>query len=140
MGGGDLLFRFASSIQSCCGEGGALQADVAVCREPAGRCRCVWGALAVFWPGSQRLGALSTGVPRLFPPRPPDTVILGFLTIIKNCQASSKLEAVNSTWLSRCQRHVRPIFEMKWSPRAFSRVSSGDSDILSSCDMNDEHA
>ena len=28
-----------------------------------------------------------------------DTVILGFLTIIKNCQASSKLEAVNSTWL-----------------------------------------
>ena len=25
-------------------------------------------------------------------------------------------------------------------PRAFSRVSTGDSDILSSCDMNDEHA
>ena len=24
--------------------------------------------------------------------------------------------------------------------RAFSRVSTGDSDILSSCDMNDEHA
>ena len=36
--------------------------------------------------------------------------------------------------------HVRPIFEMKWRPRAFSRVSTGDSDILSSCDMNDEHA
>ena len=32
-GGGDLLFRFASSIQSCCGEGGALQADIAVCGE-----------------------------------------------------------------------------------------------------------
>ena len=30
-GGGDLLLRFASSIQSCCGEGGPLQADVAVC-------------------------------------------------------------------------------------------------------------
>ena len=30
-GGADLLFRFASSVQSCCGEGGALQADVAVC-------------------------------------------------------------------------------------------------------------
>ena len=29
-GGGALLFRFASSVQSCCGEGGALQADVAV--------------------------------------------------------------------------------------------------------------
>ena len=36
--------------------------------------------------------------------------------------------------------HVRPIFEMKWRPRAFSRVSTGDSHILSSCDMNDEHA
>ena len=29
---------------------------------------------------------------------------------------------------------------MKWRPRAFSRVSTVDSDILSSCDMNDEHA
>ena len=69
-----------------------------------------------------------------------DTVILGFLTIVKNCQASSTFEAVNSTWLLTCQRHVRPIFEMKWRPRAFGRVSTGDSDILSSCDMNDEHA
>ena len=34
--------------------------------------------------------------------------------------------------------HVRPIFEMKWRTRAFSRVSTGNSDILSSCDMNDE--
>ena len=32
-GGGGLLFRFASSVQSCCGEGGALQADIAVCGE-----------------------------------------------------------------------------------------------------------
>ena len=68
-----------------------------------------------------------------------DTVILGFLIILKNCQASSKFEAVNSTWLSSCQRHVKPLFEMKWRPRAFSRVSTGDSDILSYCDMNDEH-
>ena len=30
-GGSDLLFRFASSVQSCCGEGGALQTDIAVC-------------------------------------------------------------------------------------------------------------
>ena len=69
-----------------------------------------------------------------------DTVILGFLTIFKNCQASSKFEGVNPTWLSSCQRHVRPIFETKWRPRVFSRVSTGDTDILSSCDMNDEHA
>ena len=32
-GGGDLLFRFARSVQSCCGEGGALQADSALCGE-----------------------------------------------------------------------------------------------------------
>ena len=68
-----------------------------------------------------------------------DSVILGFLTILKNCQASSTFQAVNSTWLLRCQRHVRPLFEMKWKPRAFCRISTGDSDILSSCDMNDEH-
>ena len=69
-----------------------------------------------------------------------DTVILGFLTILKICQSSSPFEAVNSTWLSFCQRPVRPLFEMTWRPRAFCRFSTGDSDILSSCDMNDEHA
>ena len=31
---------------------------------------------------------------------------------------------------SSCQRHIRPIFEMKWRPRALSRVSTGDSDML----------
>ena len=67
-------------------------------------------------------------------------MIFGFLTILKNFQASSKFEAVNPTWLSNCHRHVRPIFEMKWRPRAFSRVSPGDSDNVSSCDMNDERA
>ena len=69
-----------------------------------------------------------------------DTAILGFLTILKNFQASSKFEAVNSTWLSSCQRNDRPIFEIKWRPRAFPMVSTVDSDILSSCDMNDENA
>ena len=69
-----------------------------------------------------------------------DTVILGFLTILKNCQVLSTFEAVNSTWLSSYQRDVRPLFEMKWRPRAFCRLSTGDSDILSFCDMNDEHA
>ena len=38
-GRGDLLFRFASSVQSCCWEGGA-----------AGRYRSVWIALPVFRP------------------------------------------------------------------------------------------
>ena len=68
------------------------------------------------------------------------TVISGFLTIFKNCQASSTFEAVNSMLLSMYQRDVRPFYEMRWSPRAFCRVSTEDSDILSNCDMNDEHA
>ena len=68
-----------------------------------------------------------------------DTEILVSLKIFKNCQASSTFEAVDSTWLSICQRDVRPLFEMRWRPRAFCRVSTGDSDILSSFDINDEH-
>ena len=68
-----------------------------------------------------------------------DTVILGFLTILKNCQALSIFESVNSTWLSSYQSDFTPLFEMKLRPRAFCRVSTGDSDIGSSCDMNDEH-
>ena len=57
-GGGDLLLRFASSIQSCCGEGGALQADVAVCGEHS---QCSGRAASSF-------GGLSPGAARLFPP------------------------------------------------------------------------
>ena len=41
-----------------------------------------------------------------------DTVILGFLTILKNCQASSKFEAVNSTWLYSCQGMLGPF--LRW--------------------------
>ena len=118
-GGGDLLFRFASSVQSCCGEGGALRADIAVCGEHSpcsghtgsaryrGVCAfpvytaqapgcSIWSGPCVecssgfqvlqktadsvapvfcAFPGlgssgSQRLGALSPGGARLFPPWP----------------------------------------------------------------------
>ena len=40
-------------------------------------------------------------------------MILGFLTILKNCQASSKFEAVKSTWLSSCQSHVDRVVFME---------------------------
>ena len=66
------------------------------------------------------------------------TVILGFLTIFKNSQASSPFEALNSVCLSRCQRDVRPTVQMRRTPMAFSRVSTVDSDIPSSCDMKNE--
>ena len=63
------------------------------------------------------------------------TVILGFLSILKKSQASSLFEALNSVCLSRYQSDViRPIY-MRRRTMAFSRVSRGDSDIPSSCDM-----
>ena len=66
------------------------------------------------------------------------TVILGFLTIFKKSQASPPYEALNSMCLSRSQRDVRPPVQMRQRPTAFSRVSTGYSDMPSSCGMKDE--
>ena len=68
------------------------------------------------------------------------TVILAFLSIFKKSQASSPFEALNFARLSRCQRDVGPPVQMRQRPRAFSRVSTGDSDIHSSCEMKEEPA
>ena len=68
------------------------------------------------------------------------TVIFGFLSIFSNIQASSPFEALNSTCLSRSQSDVRPPVQMRRGPRAFSRASTGDSDIPSCCEMKDEAA
>ena len=66
------------------------------------------------------------------------TVILGFLSIFKKSQGSSPYEALNSMCLSRGQRDVRPSVQMMGKPMSFSRVSTGDSDMPSSCEMKDE--
>ena len=66
------------------------------------------------------------------------TVIFGFLSIFKKSHVSSPFEALNSVCLSRCQRDVRPLVQMRWKALAFSRVSTGDSDIPSSCEMKQE--
>ena len=66
------------------------------------------------------------------------TDILGFLYIFKKSQASSPFEALNSVCLSSCQRDVRPPVQMRQRPTAFSRVSTGDSDMPSSCELKDE--
>ena len=66
------------------------------------------------------------------------TVRLGFLSIFKNSQASSPFEALNSVCLSRCHRDVTPPVQMRQRPTAFSRLSTGDSDISSSFDIKDE--
>ena len=49
-------------------------------------------------------------------------------------------EALNSVCLSRYQRDVIPPVQMRRRPSSFSRVSSEDSDIPSSCDMKTEPA
>ena len=66
------------------------------------------------------------------------TVILGFLSLFKKSQASSPYEALNSVCLSRGQSDVRPPVQMRRTPTAFSRVSTGHSDMTSSCEMKDE--
>ena len=66
------------------------------------------------------------------------TVILGFLSIFKKSQASSPYEALNSVCLSRDQTGVRLPVQMRRTPTAFSRVSTGDSDMPSFCEMKDE--
>ena len=47
-------------------------------------------------------------------------------------------EALNSVCLSSCQSDMIPTVQMRRRPMAFSRVSTGDSDIPSSCDMKHE--
>ena len=71
-------------------------------------------------------------------PFPVVTGILVFLSIFKRSQAASPFEALNSVGLLTCQRNVRSHVEMRRGTRAFSRVSTGDSDIPSSWEMQDE--
>ena len=66
------------------------------------------------------------------------TVILGFLSIFNKSQASSPFEVLNSVCLSRYQSDVIPPIHMRRRTMAFSRVSTGDSDIPSSCEMKHE--
>ena len=68
------------------------------------------------------------------------TVILGFLSIFNKSQASSPSEILNSAFLSRCQKDMRHPVQMRQGAPAFSMVSTGDSDIPSSCEMKDEPA
>ena len=68
------------------------------------------------------------------------TVILVFLSIFTKSQASSPFEALNSGHLSKSQMDVRLSVQKRLRNMAFSRVSTGDSDIPSSCEMKDEPA
>ena len=65
-------------------------------------------------------------------------VILVFLSIFTKSQTSSPFEALNSAHLSKSQMDVRPSVQKSLRTMAFSRASTGDSDIPSSCEMKDE--
>ena len=67
-------------------------------------------------------------------------LILGFLSIFKKSQESSTFKALNSACFSKCQRDVRPPVPMIRETKAFSRLSTGDSAIPSSCEMKDKTA
>ena len=68
------------------------------------------------------------------------TVIFVFLSIFMKCQESSPFEALNSAQLSKSQMDVRPSVQKRWRTMAFSIVSTGGSDMPSSCQMKDEPA
>ena len=68
------------------------------------------------------------------------TVILVFLSIFPKSEASSPFEALNSAHLSKSQMDLRPSVQNKLRTMDFSRVSTGDSDIPSSCEMKDDPA
>ena len=68
------------------------------------------------------------------------TVILVLLSIFTKSHASSPFETMNSVQLSMCQKDVRPSVQKRCRIMAFSRVSTGDSVITSSCEIKFEPA
>ena len=68
------------------------------------------------------------------------TVILVFLSIFPKSQASSPFEALNSAHFSKSQMDLKPSVQNRLRTMDFSRVSTGDSDNPSTCEMKDEPA
>ena len=66
------------------------------------------------------------------------TVTFVFLSIFTKSQALSPFEALNLVHLSKSQMDVRPSVKKMLRTMASSSVSTGDSDIPSSCKMKDE--
>ena len=68
------------------------------------------------------------------------TFIFVFLSIFTKSQPSSPFEALNTAHLSMCQKDMRPSVQKRLKTMAFSRVSTGDYVIPSSCEMKYEPA
>ena len=71
-------------------------------------------------------------------PFPVATGIFGFLSIFKRSQELSPFEALNSAFLSSCQKYARPLVEMMQGFRAFFRVCTGYPNTSSNFEMKDE--
>ena len=82
--------------------------ETLVCSLKSGTCLCMRDNSGMETRRGMKIQTLLEGKWEFRSPFLFDTVILGFLTILKNCQASSKFEAVNSTWLSSCQIMLGP--------------------------------
>ena len=67
-------------------------------------------------------------------------VILVFLSIFTKTQASSPFEALSTGHLSKSQMDVSHSVQKRLRTMGFSRVSTGDSDMPSSCEMKDKPA
>ena len=67
-------------------------------------------------------------------------VILVFLSIFTKSLATSPFEELKSAHLSKSQIDVRPSVQKRLRTMAFSRFSTRDSDIPSSCEMKVEPA
>ena len=68
------------------------------------------------------------------------TVVFVFLSFFTKSKALSPFEALNSAHLSNSQMDVRPSVQKWLRSMSFSSVSTGDSDIPSSCEIKDEPA
>ena len=66
------------------------------------------------------------------------TVKLRLIYIFKKSQASIPYEPLISACLLRGQWDVRPPVQMRRTPIAFSRISTGDSDMPSSSEMKNK--
>ena len=74
------------------------------------------------------------------PPLLVGTVILVFLSIFRKRRALSTFEEMNSAHLSMCQNDVRPSVQKRWRTLAFSKFSTGNLVIPTSCEIKYEPA
>ena len=105
---------------------------------PQDSCLVTKDTSSISWRLGSEIGTILEVRRETHGPFPVATRIWGLDSIFNGSHGSSPFEALNSVCLSLCQRDMSPPVEMRRGPRAISRVSTGDSDIPSSCEMKCE--